>query len=30
MIRSIGMVADAKSVWSYRKIIESSQEFLYR
>ena len=32
IIRSIGMlyVADAKSVWSWRKIVESSVEFVYR
>ena len=31
MIRSIGMVcSDAKSVWSWKKIVESSVEFLYR
>ena len=29
MIRSIDM-ADAKSVWSWRKIVESSGEFLCR
>ena len=28
--RSAWYVADAKSVWSWRKIVESSAEFLYR
>ena len=30
MILSINMVADAKSVWSWRKIVESSAEVLRR
>ena len=28
--QSARYVADAKSVWSWRKIVESSAEFLYR